>query len=122
MGAVALDLSGTVAAGHLDRRRRCHVAGPGGRYAAHRLRVYADNEAGAVSMTGLGESIIRLPSPRKLLMDWRRSRLSPAVAAARVLRKGGATHSRCRRRVVLSPDGRFAIRHSTPHGGRGHRA
>ena len=81
----------------LDRRRRCHVAGPGGRYAAHQLRVYADNEAGCRLHDRTGESIIRLPSPRKLPMDWRPG-WSPAVAAA-VSSKGGATHSRCRRRV-----------------------
>jgi len=76
--------------------------------------VYADNEAGAVSMTGLGESIIRV-AVAKEITDGLAAGLSPAVAAARVLRKVVQRIHGAAGVLVLSPDGRFAIRHSTPH-------
>ena len=85
MGAVALDLSGTVAAGASTGGVDVMLPGRVGDTPLIGCGVYADNEAGAVSMTGLGRALFELPSPRKLLMDWRPA--ESAVAAARVLRK-----------------------------------
>jgi beta-aspartyl-peptidase (threonine type) len=75
--------------------------------------VYADNEAGAISMTGVGESIIRI-AVAKEIADRLAGGASPAVATRLTLNrlvkriKGGAAGA-----LVLAPDGRFAIRHTT---------
>ena len=76
--------------------------------------VYADNQSGAVSMTGIGEGIIRLVIA-KSICDRLAMGKSPAVAAREVL---GMLVSRIHGSagaLVLSSDGRFAIRHVTPH-------
>ena len=76
--------------------------------------VYADNQSGAVSMTGIGEGIIRLVIA-KSICDCLAMGKSPAVAAREVL---GMLVSRIHGSagaLVLSSDGRFAIRHVTPH-------
>ena len=75
--------------------------------------IYADNRAGAVSMTGWGESIIRL-AVAKEIVDRMAGGASPDKAAravftqlvSRIRGEAGA--------LVLAPDGRFAIRHTTP--------
>ena len=72
-----------------------------------------DNDAGAVSMTGLGESIIRI-AVAKEIADRLAAGASPATATRLTLEKlvtrikGGAGGA-----LVLAPDGRFAIRHTT---------
>ena len=76
--------------------------------------VYADNQSGAVSMTGIGEGIIRLVIA-KSICDRLAMGKSPAVAARQVLcmlvsRIRGSAGA-----LVLSPDGRCAIRHVTSH-------
>ena len=75
--------------------------------------VYADNESGAVSMTGLGEGIIRI-AVAKEICDRLEQGARPVSAARYVLQKlvrriNGAAGS-----LVLAPDGRFAITHVTP--------
>ncbi|HPV82843.1 MAG TPA: isoaspartyl peptidase/L-asparaginase, partial [Nitrospira sp.] len=72
------------------------------------------NEAGAVSMTGLGESIIRV-AVAKEIADGLASGLSPVAAANRVLRKVVERVQGAAGVLVLSPAGRCTIRHSTPH-------
>lgn len=114
VGAVALDLSGTVAAGASTGGVDVMLPGRVGDTPLIGCGVYADNEAGAVSMTGLGESIIRV-AVAKEITDGLAAGLSPAVAAARVLRKVVQRIHGAAGVLVLSPDGRFAIRHSTPH-------
>ncbi|MDH5741724.1 MAG: isoaspartyl peptidase/L-asparaginase, partial [Nitrospira sp.] len=76
--------------------------------------VYADNETGAVSMTGWGESIIRLVVAKEMC-DRLGQGKTPATAARLVLRKLVARINGSVGCLVLTPDGRFTIRHSTPH-------
>ena len=64
-------------------------------------------------MTGLGESIIRV-AVAKEISDLLASGLSPLVSANRLLRKLAERINGAAGLLVLSPDGRFAIRHSTP--------
>jgi Asparaginase len=65
-------------------------------------------------MTGLGESIIRV-AVAKEITDLLASGLSPVLSANRVLRKIVERVRGAAGVLVLSPDGRFAIRHNTPH-------
>jgi beta-aspartyl-peptidase (threonine type) len=113
VGAVALDRSGTVAAGASTGGIDSMLPGRVGDSPLIGCGVYADNQSGAVSMTGKGEGIIRLVIA-KSICDCLAMGKSPAVAARQVLRMlvsriGGSAGA-----LVLSPDGRFAIRHSTP--------
>ena len=75
--------------------------------------VYADNQSGAVSMTGIGEGIIRLVIA-KSICDRLAMGKSPTVAARQVLRMLVSRINGSAGALVLSLDGRFAIRHSTP--------
>src|SRR5678816_4505515 len=76
--------------------------------------VYADNEAGAVSMTGIGESIIRL-AVAKEIADRLAAGEAPSTALARVLRRLMARIQGSAGALVIAPDGRLAIRHTTPY-------
>jgi len=76
--------------------------------------IYADNQSGAVSMTGIGEGIIRLVLA-KTICDRLAMGKSPAVAARQVLRLLVSRISGSAGALVLSPDGRFAIKHVTPY-------
>lgn len=114
VGAVALDLAGTVAAGASTGGVDVMLPGRVGDTPLIGCGVYADNEAGAVSMTGLGESIIRV-AVAKEISDLLADGLSPGVAANRVLRKVVERIQGAAGVLVLCPDGRFAIRHNTPH-------
>ena len=114
VGAVALDLAGTVAAGASTGGVDVMLPGRVGDTPLIGCGVYADNEAGAVSMTGLGESIIRV-AVAKEISDLLANGLSPVRSAKRVLRKIVDRLHGAAGVLVLSPDGRFAIRHSTPN-------
>ena len=114
VGAVALDVSGTVAAGASTGGVDVMLPGRVGDTPLIGCGVYADNESGAVSMTGLGECIIRV-AVAKEITDWLATGLSPVAAANRVLRKVVERVHGDAGVLVLSPDGRFTIRHSTPH-------
>ena len=114
VGAVALDLAGTVAAGASTGGVDVMLPGRVGDTPLIGCGVYADNESGAVSMTGLGESIIRV-AVAKEISDLLACGWSPVVSANRVLRKVVERVRGAAGVLVLSPDGRFAIRHSTPH-------
>jgi beta-aspartyl-peptidase (threonine type) len=114
VGAVALDRSGTVAAGASTGGIDSMLPGRVGDTPLIGCGVYADNQTGAVSMTGNGEGIIRL-AIAKTICDHLAMGKSPAVAAREVLRMlvsrlGGSAGA-----LVLSADGRFAIRHVTLH-------
>jgi beta-aspartyl-peptidase (threonine type) len=114
VGAVALDRFGTVAAGASTGGIDSMLPGRIGDTPLIGCGVYADNQSGAVSMTGIGEGIIRLVIA-KSICDRLAMGKSPAVAARQVL---GMLVSRIHGTagaLVLSPDGRFAIRHVTPH-------
>lgn len=81
--------------------------------------VYADNDAGAVSMTGVGEGIIRI-AVAKEIVDLMAVGISPATAATRVLRKLAARIAGSAGALVLNRSGRLAILHTTPHMIAGH--
>ncbi|MGC3973981.1 MAG: isoaspartyl peptidase/L-asparaginase family protein [Nitrospira sp.] len=114
VGAVALDVTGTVAAGASTGGVDVMLPGRVGDTPLIGCGVYADNDAGAVSMTGLGESIIRV-AVAKEITDRLASGLSPVAAANRVLRKVVERVQGAAGVLVLSPDGRCTIRHSTLH-------
>jgi len=113
VGAVALDHTGTVAAGASTGGIDLMLPGRVGEPPIIGCGVYGDNESGAVSMTGLGEGIIRI-AVAKEICDRLADGHGPTSAAAYVLKKlvrriNGAAGS-----LVLAPDGRFAITHVTP--------
>jgi L-asparaginase / beta-aspartyl-peptidase len=114
VGAVALDRSGTVAAGASTGGIDSMLPGRVGDSPLIGCGVYADNRGGAVSMTGTGEGIIRLVIA-KSICDRLVMGESPAVAARLVLRMLVSRIHGSAGALVLSSDGRFAIRHVTPN-------
>ena len=113
VGAVALDHTGTVAAGASTGGIDLMLPGRVGDTPIIGCGVYADNESGAVSMTGLGEGIIRI-AVAKEICDRLEQGERPVSAASTVLKKlvrriNGAAGS-----LVLAPNGRFTISHVTP--------
>lgn len=113
VGAAALDRSGTVAAGASTGGVALMLPGRVGDTPLIGCGVYADNAAGAVSMTGLGECIIRI-AVAKEIADRLEAGVVPATAARLVLKKVVARVRGTAGALVLSPSGRFAIRHTTP--------
>jgi beta-aspartyl-peptidase (threonine type) len=114
VGAVALDRSGTVAAGASTGGIEAMLPGRIGDTPLIGCGVYADNRSGAVSMTGHGEGIIRL-AVAKAICERLAAGQAPRLAAAAVLRRlvsriGGAAGT-----LVMTTEGRFAITHVTPH-------
>jgi L-asparaginase / beta-aspartyl-peptidase len=114
VGAVALDRSGMVAAGASTGGIDSMLPGRVGDTPLIGCGVYADNHSGAVSMTGMGEGIIRLVIA-KSICDHLAMGKSPAVAARQVLRMLVSRIRGSAGALVLSPDGRFAVRHVTPY-------
>ncbi|MGC4096872.1 MAG: isoaspartyl peptidase/L-asparaginase family protein [Nitrospira sp.] len=114
VGAVALDHTGTVAAGASTGGIDLMLPGRVGDTPLIGCGVYADNESGAVSMTGLGEGIIRLAVAKEICQRLADGR-TPATAARSVLQKLVARINGAAGTLVLKPNGQFAIRHSTPH-------
>lgn len=112
VGALALDRSGTVAAGASTGGIDSMLPGRVGDSPLIGCGLYADNRSGAVSMTGIGEGIIRLVIA-KSICDRLAVGKSPAVAAREVLRMLESRIHGSAGALVLSRDGRFAIRHST---------
>ncbi len=114
VGAVAVDRRGSVAAGASTGGVALMLPGRVGDTPLIGCGVYADDLAGAVSMTGVGEGIIRL-AVAKAIADRLAGGATPEAAARLVLaslvrRLRGAAGA-----LVLAPDGRFAIRHTTPY-------
>lgn len=114
VGAVALDQSGTVAAGASTGGIDRMLPGRVGDTPIIGCGVYTDNETGAVSMTGWGESIIRLAVAKEICERLAHG-VTPATVARLVLQKLVARIDGSAGCLVLTPDRRFAIRHSTPH-------
>ncbi len=114
VGAVALDRTGTVAAGASTGGIDRMLPGRVGDTPIVGCGVYADNNTGAVSMTGWGESIIRL-AVAKEICDRLAQGTTPATAARLVLQKLVARINGSAGCLVLTPQGQFTIRHSTPH-------
>ena len=114
VGAVALDRSGTVAAGASTGGIDRMLPGRVGDTPIIGCGVYADNQSGAVSMTGIGEGIIRV-AVAKEICDRLALGKNPPAAARAVLKKLVTRIDGAAGALVLAPNGRFAIRHSTPH-------
>ncbi len=114
VGAVALDEAGTVAAGASTGGIDSMVPGRVGDTPLIGCGCYADNRSGAVSMTGIGEGIIRLAIAKSICDHLERGK-SPLAAAKLVL---GQLQSRVTGQagaLVLRSDGRLAIVHVTPY-------
>ncbi|RMH37166.1 MAG: hypothetical protein D6690_03670 [Nitrospirae bacterium] len=113
VGAVACDLEGNTAAGASTGGIPFMLPGRVGDSPIIGAGVYADNTAGAVSMTGAGEKILRLGMAKTIALLLKLGK-SPGIAARIALRellirlKGEAG---C---LILTPEGRFAIYHTTP--------
>lgn len=113
VGAVALDEYGTLAAGASTGGVPAMLPGRVGDTPLIGAGTYADNESGAVSMTGRGETIIRAGLAKEIcehLIDG----CSPKQAAQKALR-------RLLRRIrgeagalVLARTGAFALLHTSP--------
>ena len=113
VGAVAIDLSGTVAAGASTGGIDVMLPGRVGDTPLIGCGVYADNEAGAVSMTGLGESIIRI-AVAKEIVDRLSVGATPGGAARQALQRVISRVHGAAGALVLAPTGQIAIRHTTP--------
>ena len=113
VGAVALDRSGTIAAGASTGGIDRMLPGRVGDTPIIGCGVYADNQSGAVSMTGIGEGIMRIAAAKEIC-DRLALRQSPVAAAKAVLKKLVTKIAGAGGALVLAPNGRFAIRHVTP--------
>jgi len=113
VGAVAIDGAGHLAAGASTGGVTVMLPGRVGDTPLIGAGVYADNSAGAISMTGLGESIIRAGMAKHLAillgLGWTPGRAASYTLKALVKRIRG--EAGC---LILDPTGRFAIRHTTP--------
>ena len=121
VGAVAHDADGHVAAATSTGGIARMLPGRVGDSPLIGAGTYADDAAGAVSMTGTGETIIRMGVAKEIALALEEGR-SPEAAGVRAL-------ARMRRRIggdagaiVLSADGAFAILHTTPYMASGYRA
>ena len=114
VGAVALDQFGRLAAGASTGGVPIMLPGRVGDFPLIGSGIYADNKTGAISMTGIGEGIMRLALAKEIACAMERGR-SPVQAAhqslnALVKRVQGQAGG-----LILARDGRFAIRHVTPY-------
>lgn len=113
VGAVALDRAGHLAAGASTGGVAVMLPGRVGDTPLIGAGVYADDTAGAISMTGLGESIIRAGMAKHLAillgLGWTPARAANDALKALVSRIQG--EAGC---LILDRTGRFAIRHTTP--------
>ncbi len=119
VGAVALDESGTLAAGASTGGVSMMLPGRVGDSPLIGAGVYADNEAGAVSMTGLGEGIIQLAMAKHIVVAMKHGQrpLAATRHALKALVRRVQGEAGC---LVLAPNGQFAIRHVTPQMTAGH--
>jgi len=114
VGAVALDQYGTVAAGASTGGIDLMLPGRVGDTPIIGCGVYADNQSGAVSMTGLGEGIIRM-AVAKEICDRLAQGNTPVAVARQVLKRLVTRINGAAGALVLMPNRRFAIAHVTPH-------
>lgn len=119
VGAVALDQFGNLAAGASTGGVPMMLPGRVGDSPLIGSGVYADNSAGAVSMTGLGEGIIRLAMAKQIALAMKHGK-SPVHAARESLKELVTRIQGQAGALVLAPSGRFAIRHVTPFMSAGH--
>jgi L-asparaginase / beta-aspartyl-peptidase len=114
VGAVALDRFGTVAAGASTGGIDDMLPGRVGDTPLIGCGIYADNRTGAVSMTGLGEGIMRM-AVAKTICERLAIGKSPRLAAMIVLRQLVSRISGAAGTLVMTADGRFTIAHMTAH-------
>ena len=112
VGAVALDEQGTVAAGASTGGIAVMLPGRVGDTPLIGCGVYADDEAGAVSMTGIGESIMRLAMAKEIV-DRLAYGAGPSKATKTALAKLVKRIRGSAGALVLSNKGRLAIQHVT---------
>ncbi len=112
VGAVVLDSKGIIAAGTSTGGYSMMLPGRVGDSPLIGCGVYADNTCGGVSMTGKGESIIKLALAKHILMDMKQGN-SPRVATRKALRELVLRIQGEAGALVLAPDGRFSIQHTT---------
>jgi len=119
VGAVARDEQGNIAAGTSTGGVPMMLPGRVGDSPLIGCGVYADNAAGGISMTGIGETIMRMALAKHIAMLIRGGK-SPAVAGRLALRelvdriKGEAGV------LVLGCNGKISIQHTTPWMSAGH--
>jgi beta-aspartyl-peptidase (threonine type) len=113
VGAVAMDQSGTLAAGASTGGAGAMLPGRIGDAPLIGSGVYADNEAGAVSMTGLGEGIIRAGLAKEICCALQRG-MSPQKAAEMALNRLRVRIQGEAGAIVLNSKGEFALSHTTP--------
>lgn len=113
VGAVALDRTGTVSAGASTGGIERMLPGRVGDTPLIGCGVYADNRSGGVSMTGMGEGIIRLAVAGTVCERLAKGE-RPATAARRILNQLVSRIQGAAGMLILAPDGRFAIAHVTP--------
>ena len=113
VGAVALDRSRTLAAGASTGGTGAMLPGRIGDTPLIGSGVYADDEAGAVSMTGLGEGIIRAGLAKEICCDLLHG-ISPQKATLKAFKRlFGRIHGEAGA-IVLNRKGEFALIHTTP--------
>jgi len=119
VGAVAIDRAGHLAAGASTGGVAIMLPGRVGDTPLIGAGVYADNTAGAISMTGLGETIIRAGMAKHLaiLLSLGCTPVRAANHTLKALVRRIQGEAGC---LILDPTGRFAIRHTTPWMSAGH--
>lgn len=113
VGAVVLDRQGHLAAGSSTGGVPRMQPGRVGDSPLIGCGVYADDTCGGISMTGMGETIMRMALAKHIAMELRKG-THPTVVSRRALQELTARTLGQAGALVLSADGRFAIRHSTP--------
>lgn len=113
VGAVAINQAGQLAAGASTGGVAVMLPGRVGDTPLIGAGVYADDTAGAISMTGLGESIIRTSMAKHMAvllgLGWTPIRAANYTLSSLVRRIRG--EAGC---LILDSAGRFTIRHTTP--------
>ena len=113
VGAVARDETGTIAAGTSTGGVPMMLPGRVGDSPLIGCGVYADNTSGGISMTGIGESIMRLALAKHIAMLMKMGK-SPRVATQAALRELVARIKGEAGVLVLGSNGKFSIQHTTP--------
>jgi len=114
VGAVALDLSGNVAAGASTGGIPTMLPGRIGDSPLIGAGIYVDNESGAVSMTGWGESITRLSIAKEICSNLSNGQ-TPHQATQKALKRLIKKIQGHAGAIVLNPNGQFALLHTTLH-------
>lgn len=110
VGAVALDGDGNLAAGASTGGVRAMLPGRVGDTPVIGAGIYAENDLGAVSCTGMGESIIRLSLAKEISMNARKMPVSRAASFSlkRLLAIGGTGGV-----IVINGNGKSVLMHTT---------